>query len=80
MKLIVLNSPPNLTDKEKSSIMNSFGSSSQYQSIENITKRILIHILNLWDGNKTSAYPSAPVMTPDEVVALKLYSIELKWY
>ena len=43
-KLIVGNPPPKLTDQENLSIVNSFWSSSQYQSIENNTKRNLTRI------------------------------------
>ena len=44
-KLIILNPSPNLTDQEKSSVMNYFGSSSKDQCIETDTKRILKHVL-----------------------------------
>ena len=57
-----------------------FGYSFQYQSIENNKKRILTHILKRWYRNKSSAHPSAHAITPDEVVALKVYDIELKYY
>ena len=53
---------------------------SQDQSIENNTKRILTHILKRWDGNNSSAPPSADTITPTEVVALNVYSVELKYY
>ena len=70
--------PPKFTDKEKVSIATYFGYSFQYQSIENNKKRILTHILKRWYRNKSSAHPSAHAITPDDVVALKVYDIELK--
>ena len=44
-KLVVVNTPPKLTDQEKRSIATSFGYSYQDQSIENNSKRILTHLL-----------------------------------
>ena len=38
----------------------------------------MAHILKRWDGNKSSIHPSAHAMEPAEIIALKLYSIELK--
>ena len=79
-KLIVVNPPPKVTDQEKRSIATLFGSFYQYQSIENNTKRILNHILNSWNENKSSTHWSEHETTPAEIVALKVYSIELKYY
>ena len=48
-KLIIVNPSPKLTNQENRSIETSFGSSSQYQCIETNTKRILTHVLNIWN-------------------------------
>ena len=77
-KLIVVHPLSKLTDQEKHSIATSFGSSSQYQSIDNNKKRILTHTLKRWSGNKSSNNPSAHAMTPSENVSIKVYSIEIK--
>ena len=50
--MIVVNPSPKLTDQENHNNATDFGSSSQDQSIENNTKRILTHVLNSW--NETS--------------------------
>ena len=47
--MIVVNPPPKLTDQEKRSIVVSFGSSPQDQSIENNKKRIMTHVLKHWN-------------------------------
>ena len=57
-KLIVVYPPPRLTDKGKRSLVTSFLIISQDQIIENNTKIIPNHILNHWNGNKSSAHPS----------------------
>ena len=75
-----MNPPPKLTDQEKRSIETYFGYSSQDKSIEDNTKRILTHILKHWNVNKEVTHPSAHAMAPAESVALKVYSIELKYY
>ena len=69
---------PKLTDQEKKFLRNSFDVSSQDQSIENTSNRILTHVLRRWDGIESTAHPSTSAMTPDETVTLKIYSIELK--
>ena len=79
-KLIVVNLWPKLTIKEKSIIATYFGSSSQDQSIENNTKRILTRVLKLWNEKKWSANPSTHGLISDKLVALKVYSFELKYY
>ena len=79
-KLIVVNTSPKLTDQGKCSIETYFGSSSQDQCIETNTKRILTCVLNSWNENKSIAHPSTYAFTPSETVALKIYSIELKYY
>ena len=73
-----MNPPPKLTDQEKRSIATYFRSSSQDQSIENNTKIILTHILKHLNVKKSSNYPSAHTVTPAKIVALKVYSNELK--
>ena len=55
-KLIVVNTPPKLTNKEMRSIVTSFGYSSQDKIIENNTKIILTHILKRW--NEKSQAPT----------------------
>ena len=69
---------PKVTDQEKKCVRNSFDVSSQDQSIENTSKRILTHVLRRWDDIESTAHPSTSAMTPAETVALKIYSIELK--
>ena len=78
--MTVVNPPPNLIDKEKRVVVTYLLTISQDQSIENNTRIILNHILKGWDGNKSSAHPSAHVITPADVLSMKLYSIELKYY
>ena len=39
----------------------------------------MTRILKRWDGNKSSSHPSAHEMTPAEVLALNLYSIEIRY-
>ena len=58
--------------------MNSFDYSSQDQCIDNNKKRILTNVLMCWNEEKSIAHPSTCEFTPDENVALKIYSIELK--
>ena len=72
-KLITLNPSPKLTDQEKRSIANYFGSSHQDQCIEDKTKMILTHILKRWNENKSSAHPSTFTLNPAETVAPKIY-------
>ena len=66
---------PKVTDQEKKCVRNSFDASSQDQSIENTSKRILTHVLRRWYDIKSTAHPSTSVLTPSETVALKIYSI-----
>ena len=40
--------------------------------------RLMTHILKHWNGNKSSAHPSTHAFTYAELVALKVYSVELK--
>ena len=56
-KLVVVNTPPKLPDKEKRSITTSFFDYFQYQSIEKNTKRILTHILKRFNGKKIKCSP-----------------------
>ena len=72
-KLIIVNPSPKLTDQEKSSFMNYFGSYYQDKCIENNTKRILTHVLNRWNENKSIAHPSTCTLSPAETAALKIY-------
>ena len=67
-----------VTDQDKKSVRNFFAASSQDQSIENIAKRILAHVLRRWKEEKSNAHPNISAMTPAETVALKIYTIELK--
>ena len=78
--MIVVNTPPKLTDQEKRRIVTYFGSSYQEQSIENNSKIILDHLLKRLNVNKSSAPPSRDALKPAELVILRLYSIELKYY
>ena len=66
-KLIVVNTPPKLTDQEKRSIETPFGYSSKYQSIDNNAKIITTNILKSWNGNKSSTYPSAHAIIPEKL-------------
>ena len=68
---------PKVTDQEKNCVRNCFDVSSQYQSIENTSKRILTHVLMRWKEDKSNAHPSTSAMTPDQTLALKIYTIEL---
>ena len=69
-----------LTDQENKYVRNSFDASSQYQCIETNSKRVLTHVLRRWYEIKSNAHPSTSALTPDETVALNIYSIELKHY
>ena len=75
---IVLVTPfPKVTDQEKKSVRNCLDASSQDQSIENTSKRILTHVLSRWDDIESTAHSSTSAMTPAETVAMKIYTIEL---
>ena len=69
-----------VTDQEKKCVGNYFDASSQDKCIETTSKRILTHVFRRWDDIKSTVHPSTSAMTPDETVALKIYSIELKHY
>ena len=77
-KLIIVNPSPKLIDQEKSSVMNYFGSPSKYQCIETKKKRILTHVSNHRNKNKSIAHPSTCALYPYKNLALKIYSIEIK--
>ena len=77
-ELVLVTPFTKVTDQEKKIVSNCFDVSSQDQSIENTSKRILTHVLRRWKEDKSNAHPSTSVMTPAETVALKIYSIELK--
>ena len=77
-ELVLVTPFPKRTDQEKKCVRNHFDASSQDQSIETTSKRILNHVLRRWDDIKSTAQPSTSAMTPAETVALKIYSIELK--
>ena len=76
--LIIVNLSPKLAEQENRSIANSFAYSYQDQCIETNTRRILTHVLNSWNENKSIAQPSTCALTPAETIALNIYSIELK--
>ena len=78
-KLIFLNPSPKLTDQEKGSIATSFGCFYHDQCIETNTKRVLTHVLKTWNENKSISHTITCALTPAETVALKMYSIELKY-
>ena len=73
-----MNPPPKLPNQENHSIVTSFGSSSQYKIIKNNTKRILNHLIKCFNGNKSITHPIAHAMTTAEILALKVYYIEIK--
>ena len=77
-ELILVTPFPKVTDQEKKSLRNFFDASSQDQSIENTSKRILTHVLSSRKEEKFNAHPSTSAMNPAETVYLKIYSIELK--
>ena len=76
--MIIFYPSPKLTDQEKLSLVTYFLPIYQDQSIENNTKRILTHILNRCDRNKSSTHPTTHAFTRAEHVALKVCSIVLK--
>ena len=78
-ELVLVTPSPKLTDQEKKYVRNSFDSSSQDQCIETNSKIILTRVLRCWDVKKSNAHPSTSTLTPAETVALKIYSIELKY-
>ena len=78
LELVLVTPSPKVTDQEKKCVGNCFDVSSQDQSIENTSKRILTHVFRCWDDIESTAHPSTSAMTPDETVSLKIYSIELK--
>ena len=47
-ELVLVTPFPKVTDQEKKSVRNCFDASSQDQSIENTSKRILTHVLRRW--------------------------------
>ena len=76
-ELVFVTPFPKLTDQEKKSVRNCFNASSQDQSIENTSKRIMTRVLRRWKEDKSNTHPSTSAMIPDETVALKIYTIEL---
>ena len=48
--------------------------------IENTTKIILTHVLKRWNENKPSAQPSTCASNFSELLALKVYFIEVKYH
>ena len=78
-KLIILNPSPNLSDREKKSVMDYFDYSSQDQCIEPNTKIIMTHILRRWNEDKSITHPSTCALTTAETVSLEIYSIKLKY-
>ena len=77
--LIIVNPSPKVTDQENKSVMDSFDSSSRDQCIETNAKIILTNFLMRWNEDKSIARPSTCLFTPYKTVALKIYSIELKY-
>ena len=77
-ELVLVTPSPKVTDQEKKCVRNSFDVSSQDQSIENTSKRILTCVLRRWYDIESTAHPSTSAMTPAETIALKIYSIEIK--
>ena len=77
-ELVLVTPSPKVTDQEKKCVRNCFDVSSQDQYIENISKRIMTHVLRHWDDIESTAHPSTSATTPAETVALKIYTIELK--
>ena len=73
-----MNPSPKLTYQENNSIATSFLLISQDEIIENNTKIILTHLLKRWHINKSSSHTVPHALTHAELVALKVYSIELK--
>ena len=78
-ELVLVTPFQKVTDQEKKSVRNCSDASSQDQSIENTSKRILTHVLRRWKEDKSNTHPSTSAMTPAETVALKIYTIELKY-
>ena len=78
-ELVLVTPSPKATDQETKCIRNSFDVSSQDQCIKTTSKRILTHVLRRWDDIKSTAHPSTSATTPAETVAMKIYSIELKY-
>ena len=79
INLVIGDPSPKLTAKEKKSVMNSFDSSSQDLCIETNMKRILTHVLTIWNEDKSNAHSSKCSLTVAEIVVLKIYSIKLKY-
>ena len=77
-ELVLVTPSPKVTDQENKCVRDSFEVSSQDQSIENTSKRILTHILRRWDDIESTVHQSTSAMTPAETAALKIYSIEIK--
>ena len=78
-ELVLVTPSPRVTNQEKKCLRNSFDASSQDKCIETNSKIILTHVLRRWDDIKYNAHPSTIAMTPAETVAMKIYSIELKY-
>ena len=74
-ELVLVKTSPNLTDQDKKHVRNYFDASSQDQCIGTNLKIILTHVLRRWDETKYNAHPSTCALTPDETIALKIYSI-----
>ena len=78
-ELVLVTPSPKVTNQEKKCVRNYFDASFQDQCIETNSKRILTRFLRRCDGNKSNAHPSTSALTPAETVALKIYSIEIKY-
>ena len=74
-ELVLVTPSPKVTDQENNCVRNCFDVSSQDQSIENTSKRILTHLLRHLEDIESTAHPSTSEMTTAETVALNIYSI-----
>ena len=64
LRLIIVD-PLSKLDGEESNILSIyFGISSENHSNEVISKMVLIHILNSWEGINTQSHPSSSAMSP----------------
>ena len=70
--------PATLACDELKILSASFCLSTEKQSKEVITKRVLTYIVMHWDEINTQSNPSSTAMSPFEHISLKVYSIILK--
>ena len=77
---MILDPYPKLDSDELELLSKCYGRSMKNQSNENISKRVLTHLLKRWDQNKTQLHTRSTVITSAEHISLKVCSIVLTYF